>query len=145
MKLSIKTSSMPNPSSPEQHEDLDFRYMAMLYVLGDLLDDAPLRDSTVKRILTMMRDKSAFPSLATLKYIWESTPSMSMLRKMLVEVFTNKNPIGFMHPVENYTVEFTQEVAAALMSQPRRQVSWPDLVGRIGEWMAPVDLTVEGD
>jgi len=100
-----------------------------LYVLGDTLDDMPLRNRAMKEMVSI----DCQPGTASVAWAFDHTPTGSLLRSMLVnyaalrwsrETFANESAQN--HP------EFVQELAKFLMNQTANSlITFPKFVEKL--------------
>jgi hypothetical protein len=98
-----------------------------LYLLGDTLDDILLRNQSLSMLFTSMRNHNMLPGLSSLILIWDSTPPMSLLRKMMVDVYVKKVVRSdFCEDISKYPREFVEEIAMASM-KGTPTVGWDEM------------------
>lgn len=116
-------------------EDIDhdaYDLLVDLYLLGDLLDDIQLRNSTTRTLYNILTDEKSksLPSTAINDKVWSSTPSGSLLRKLLVDsTITSLEKDEFAKSVATDPPEFVQEIAVALF----RKLDGADLPKALGD------------
>jgi hypothetical protein len=98
-----------------------------LYLLGDTLDDILLRNQSLSMLFTSMRNHNMLPGLSSLILIWDSTPPMSLLRKMMVDMYVKKVVRSdFCEDISKYPREFVEEIAMASM-KGTPTVGWDEM------------------
>jgi len=89
-----------------------------MYILGDLLDDYQLRNAALEKLIMNLPFAMYHPGIVVITHVYECTPVGSPLRKLLVDrKICRGDRDDFAADLHKYPVEFTQEVALALMSQ----------------------------
>lgn len=78
----LYTGKLPCQTS----ETYCFVPLAKLYVLGEKLIDDNLQDRVLDAIIATVRKEHCYPSKATVKTIYRSTPEGSPARKLMVDV-----------------------------------------------------------
>jgi hypothetical protein len=74
-----------------------------------------------------MRNHNMLPGLSSLILIWDSTPPMSLLRKMMVDVYVKKVVRSdFCEDISKYPREFVEEIAMASM-KGTPTVGWDEM------------------
>ena len=108
-----------------------------LYLLGDTLDDVKLRNKVVMMLFTSIRSMNMLPCISGVQQIWKSTPSGSLLRKMLVDAFVSRlERNGFASCAPSYPADFVREVAVAAM-EALPTTTWDKLAERVGKYAEP--------
>jgi hypothetical protein len=96
----------------ESVSELKNRGFVKLYVLGDTLDDLPLRNSTM-RILVNSNYQLGPRSIT---WAFENTPPASLMRKQLVRVAATRwNRENYIKHEELYPIDFVRSLALQLM------------------------------
>jgi hypothetical protein len=89
-----------------------------MYILGDLLDDYQLRNAAMETLIDSLPFSTGQPSFQIVRHVYEHTPMGSPLRKLLVDRKIGRgNRADFAMDVDEYAVEFVQELAIALMKK----------------------------
>lgn len=106
-----------------------------LYLLGDILDDVQLRNKVVPMLFSSMRCLNMLPCTSGVRHIWNSTPSGSLLRKVVVDVFVLRLDRSTLSDrVSDYPVDFVREVAVVSM-KAAPSISWKEMVEKIPQYM----------
>ena len=91
-----------------------------LYVLGDVLDDLPLRNQTLKDLANIVSQ----PSSQSVTWAYEHTPAISNLRQVLVHLAALKWDVtGFIIERANYHHEFVRDLAVVLMYMTKHRIA----------------------
>jgi hypothetical protein len=89
-----------------------------LYLLGDLLDDAKLRNKTMKALMRHVTIDLLHPSAITATVIWEKTTTGSLLRKLVVDsTVMILESRAFEEHIEEWPAGLVQQVAVRLKHQ----------------------------
>lgn len=132
--------------SDTRDKNLEQKLTIKLYLLGDTLDDVELRNKTTSRLFASMRSLEMLPTPANMKLIYESTPSGSLLRKMLVDAWISRADRSyFTEHVEQNPAELVQEIAADALSAVHVS-QWDKVVGQFSQYMEveqPECITIE--
>lgn len=116
--LPASTCVVASPKSDKHDEHMS---LIKLHLLGDTLDDVGLRDKATLRLLASMQSYDMPLSIPNLKLIYESTPSGSLLRKMVVDlVISSVDQAFFKVYVDSSPAEFVREVAVAALGAVSR-------------------------
>jgi hypothetical protein len=111
-----------------------------LYLLGDALDDIQLRNKATSMLFTCIRRHALLPALESVRHIWKSTASGSLLRKMVVDIFVSRLARSiFAARVSSYPADFVQEVAVAAVGALPTS-TWDTLAERVGTYAEPENL-----
>jgi hypothetical protein len=129
--LLTSTCAAASSKSEKHAEQTSF---IKLYLLGDTLDDVELRTKATSRLFAVMRSHDLIPSVPNLNLIYEATPSGSLLRKMVVDVFVARVDRGlFKMYAGSSPADFGKEVtAAALEAAPKS--TWEAMAENLPEY-----------
>lgn len=105
-------------NNPENGNGGAFDNLIDLYLLGDVLDDIKLRNNTMRSLVAEIKAKMLHPRISVIKQIWDSTPSRSLLRKMIVDATVMcYNRDTFEKDIADYEKEVLEAVAVALIQK----------------------------
>jgi len=121
-------------ASPKSEKHAEQTSLIKLYLLGDTLDDVELRSKATSKLFAAMRSHDTIPSVPNLKLVYESTPSGSLLRKMVVDVFVARVDRGMFNMYAGASpAEFGKEVtAAALEAAPKS--AWVEVAQKLPQY-----------
>lgn len=134
----IYSEDLPEPTCTDESAKRDKlaeqKTLIKLYLLGDILDDVQLRDKATSVLFVAMRRQQIPPSVGNMKLIYESTPSSSLLRKMIVDVFISRiDRSDVAQSLTYYPAEFIQEVAAAAVTSAPSW-TWDQVARRLPQY-----------
>lgn len=105
-----------------------------LYLLGNTLDDIKLRDSAKSMLFYTIKCHETLPCESTVEMIWNSTPSGSLLRKMIVDAFVaTADRDMFAEAIHKFPADFAREVAAAALKAASTS-SWDCLADKLWQY-----------
>lgn len=111
----IYTSQIEVESEAARKKQKDYLYV---YILGDVLDDYQLRNAVMEKLMSSLEMLPTQPRPTTIEHVYQHTPVGSPLRKLLIDRRINRGSRAeFIADVEQYPVEFIQELALALISK----------------------------
>jgi hypothetical protein len=96
----------------------ELRQTTELYLLADVLDDLQLRNAAMRSLVLKSKVWLIQPSVALIKQVWDSTPSGSLLRKMIVDhTIMRFNRKIFEKQSVDYPKDLLHSIAVALMQK----------------------------
>lgn len=99
-----------------QSDDPDKKWHSLidLYILGDVLDDYQLRNTSMEQLINDLPLLKKSFTRSTIRHVYERAPVGSPLRKFLVDYRIGKGSAGVL---VKYPVEFLQEFVVSLFSE----------------------------
>ncbi|KAM0717913.1 hypothetical protein Q7P37_006245 [Cladosporium fusiforme] len=95
-----------------------------LYILADMLDDAVLRSKMLSIIIeeiALWSNQAWFPSMETVRHVWERTTAGSDLRCFLVRWLINQRSTAIpAMDLDHQPKEFVRDLLTALLDDPNR-------------------------